>query len=423
MYDASIRRFTAIDPVRGTVIDPQTMVQYTYVLNNPLRFIDSWGLFGEDEYIRTHCNGWIFASDGSKADWASAGQVSPPSAPSFNDILDEVWEWIDSMTDDELLFAISAGLFEAMGVYIPSGWLSGLASDGHIYMNDIRQGLVDFIVDAIIEDSSGRGLDLLNGWVYVHGNGFNNIPDSDSREVIIDLSQNPNTQVQVVAAREHAEARGAEVVWTGNVNRGGMAFANATVTYNGVSINITGQMVNGSLMINRSILDNAFGWDAVAPTPHISNPPTTIVGAPSEGLDVATGVLVVVGVVAIGYGIYKFVKTGNPQTVQAGGQNLQQAAQRGTSVVFGSTTKSSQTLATQMQTRGWTEAAIRNTVNNPYTTRSAINRATGNDATAFFNLDGSHVIIDNITREVVQISNRFDPAWIPDSSIINPFIP
>jgi len=40
MYDASIRRFTAIDPIRGTVLMPHTMVQYTYVLNNPLNLID-----------------------------------------------------------------------------------------------------------------------------------------------------------------------------------------------------------------------------------------------------------------------------------------------------------------------------------------------------------------------------------------------
>jgi RHS repeat-associated protein len=43
MYDAADRRFMAVDPVRGTVTNPQTIVQYTYCLNNPLVFIDPLG--------------------------------------------------------------------------------------------------------------------------------------------------------------------------------------------------------------------------------------------------------------------------------------------------------------------------------------------------------------------------------------------
>ncbi|MBR5317561.1 MAG: RHS repeat-associated core domain-containing protein, partial [Lachnospiraceae bacterium] len=37
------KRFTAVDPVKGDVRNPQTMVQYTYVLNNPLMYIDPLG--------------------------------------------------------------------------------------------------------------------------------------------------------------------------------------------------------------------------------------------------------------------------------------------------------------------------------------------------------------------------------------------
>ena len=48
MYDAIDRRFMAVDPVKGTVRDPQTMVQYTYCANNPLRFIDPSGQSAED---------------------------------------------------------------------------------------------------------------------------------------------------------------------------------------------------------------------------------------------------------------------------------------------------------------------------------------------------------------------------------------
>jgi len=95
----------------------------------------------------------------------------------------------------------------------------------------------------------------------------------------------------------------------------------------------------------------------------------------------------------------------------------------GNNITFGSSTKSSQSLANQMAKRGWTEESVRHAANNAYTTRSAVNKATGNDATAFFNRDGSHVVIDNVTREVIQVSNKHDPNWIPDISIINPFRP
>ena len=44
MYDADDRRFMAVDPYKGSIANPQTLVQYTYVLNNPLKYIDPFGL-------------------------------------------------------------------------------------------------------------------------------------------------------------------------------------------------------------------------------------------------------------------------------------------------------------------------------------------------------------------------------------------
>jgi hypothetical protein len=44
MYDAADRSFVAVDPVKGTVANSATLTQYTYVLDNPLRFVDPWGL-------------------------------------------------------------------------------------------------------------------------------------------------------------------------------------------------------------------------------------------------------------------------------------------------------------------------------------------------------------------------------------------
>jgi hypothetical protein len=80
-------------------------------------------------------------------------------------------------------------------------------------------------------------------------------------------------------------------------------------------------------------------------------------------------------------------------------------------------------IARQLGGRGWTTQLVHRTVNKTFTTRSATNRANGNAATAYFNKNGSHVVRDNVTGQVIQISNRNDPNWIPDSTIINPYIP
>ena len=93
-------------------------------------------------------------------------------------------------------------------------------------------------------------------------------------------------------------------------------------------------------------------------------------------------------------------------------------------LVFGSDTKSTQKLHSQMQQRGWTEETVKKTVDNPYTTRKSVNKSTGNSATVFYTEQGSYVIVDDITKEIVQISDNINPStWIPDSSIINPYIP
>ena len=44
-YDAHDRRFTAVDPIKGDIRNPMTLVQYLYVKGNPIMFID---VLGED---------------------------------------------------------------------------------------------------------------------------------------------------------------------------------------------------------------------------------------------------------------------------------------------------------------------------------------------------------------------------------------
>ncbi len=79
-------------------------------------------------------------------------------------------------------------------------------------------------------------------------------------------------------------------------------------------------------------------------------------------------------------------------------------------------------VAGQMAKRGWTKELIHEVVNNPFATRAATNKATGNAATAYFTKEGGYVVKDNITSEVIKVSNKNDPNWIPDVSIINPHL-
>jgi hypothetical protein len=39
------------DPIKGTIVNPQTMIQYIYCLDNPLRFIDPLGLAGQNPIV------------------------------------------------------------------------------------------------------------------------------------------------------------------------------------------------------------------------------------------------------------------------------------------------------------------------------------------------------------------------------------
>ena len=43
MYDAGDRRFMAVDPAKGSIAVPATLVQHVYVLDNPLKYIDPLG--------------------------------------------------------------------------------------------------------------------------------------------------------------------------------------------------------------------------------------------------------------------------------------------------------------------------------------------------------------------------------------------
>lgn len=75
----------------------------------------------------------------------------------------------------------------------------------------------------------------------------------------------------------------------------------------------------------------------------------------------------------------------------------------------------SEKIAGQMPKRGWTVDSIRDLVKNPALSRSSpsiIHHANGNPVTYFYRPDGHYVVIDDITGEVVQVSDTFDAGWI-----------
>jgi len=66
---------------------------------------------------------------------------------------------------------------------------------------------------------------------------------------------------------------------------------------------------------------------------------------------------------------------------------------------------------------------VQSVIDRPAHTSPALNKATGNKATAFFDRKGAYVVRDNVTGDIVQISNRLDTQWVPDPTIINPYNP
>ncbi len=75
----------------------------------------------------------------------------------------------------------------------------------------------------------------------------------------------------------------------------------------------------------------------------------------------------------------------------------------------------------QMIKRGWTNELIEKTKKQPFTKREALNKANNNKATAYFNKDGSHIVVDDITKSIIQVSDR-TRSWAPDRTIVNPYI-
>ena len=73
----------------------------------------------------------------------------------------------------------------------------------------------------------------------------------------------------------------------------------------------------------------------------------------------------------------------------------------------------------QMAKRGWDDAKVKETIDNPAKTAKTTDTRFGPDgiqkppepATAFFSADGSYLVRNDATGNIVQVSNRLDPNW------------
>jgi RHS repeat-associated protein len=74
--------------------------------------------------------------------------------------------------------------------------------------------------------------------------------------------------------------------------------------------------------------------------------------------------------------------------------------------------------AQQIIDRGWSSDSIKDTVRDPAMTRTTAynpkvyNKANGNPVTYYYRQDGNYVVIDDVTGQLVQISDTGDPDWI-----------
>ena len=92
----------------------------------------------------------------------------------------------------------------------------------------------------------------------------------------------------------------------------------------------------------------------------------------------------------------------------------------------GSDVKIDDKIAGQLGERGWTEQGVRDLTKTDPTGVSADKRSPGKTAdgkgrddraTVYGPKDGGHVVVNDNTKEVIQIVITGDPNWIPDSRI------
>ena len=80
------KRFISVDPVKGDVRNPQSLVQYTYVLNNPLMYVDPLGLVYHLTLMKNG-GGQLYQTDISDKGIITAGDKRYIGVRNFSDII------------------------------------------------------------------------------------------------------------------------------------------------------------------------------------------------------------------------------------------------------------------------------------------------------------------------------------------------
>lgn len=76
-------------------------------------------------------------------------------------------------------------------------------------------------------------------------------------------------------------------------------------------------------------------------------------------------------------------------------------------------------ITAQLAIRGWTEQEVRDAVAEGPIGISTDNTDSKSDtATVYGSRQGGYVVVNDVTRRVIQISDRNDPGWVPDSRIV-----
>ncbi len=66
----------------------------------------------------------------------------------------------------------------------------------------------------------------------------------------------------------------------------------------------------------------------------------------------------------------------------------------------------------QVAERGWTNQSIAEVINEPFKKGTSINKYTKNSVTVYYVNDTHYVAVDDITKKVIQVSDRFDDEWV-----------
>ena len=96
----------------------------------------------------------------------------------------------------------------------------------------------------------------------------------------------------------------------------------------------------------------------------------------------------------------------------SGGSTALKVSDSNANSTFNSTIKGER----YIEKRGWTTNSIEKAINRGVK-GTTVNRATGNTGMVYTARNGSYVIIDSKTREIVQLSKYGDKSWIDDSAI------